>query len=760
MPNPVLSTYRLQMRGAFAFADAEKIVDYLADLGVSHIYLSPILASAPGSEHGYDVVDPTAVDEDLGGADGLAALADAARSRGMGLIVDIVPNHVGVGIPDANPWWWDVLRHGRDSAFAPFFDIDWSADPDGRILLPILGSDDDLAALTVEGDVLGLHGMRFPIAPGTSGGEAEAVHDRQHYRLTGWRDGVCGYRRFFSVTSMAGLRQEDPAVFAQSHAEISRWFAEGLVDGVRVDHPDGLTRPAEYLARLRDLLGPQAWIVIEKILSPGEPLDISLPIQGTTGYDILRDIGGVFIDPSGGAALSALPESAGFAADVPESLRRLKSQALTATLSSELARLCRSVETALGCAEPRLPEAITAVLPEVGLYRCDYLPLSEVLATAIAHAVTRQPDLAAAIDVLTTGLTVSEDAAARFQQLCGAMTAKAVEDCYFYRDPRLVSLNEVGGDPQRFGVSTAEFHRSCSVRAELWPETMNALSTHDTKRGEDVRARIGVLSQVPGLWAEMVGRWESRASSPDPLTGLFLWQNIFGVWPANGEVDEGLRVRLHAYAEKAIREAGLHTSWNEPQASFEDAVHAWLDTVLDGPVAAELTELVVQLQPHAHNDALGQKMLALTVPGVPDVYQGTELWEDSLVDPDNRRPVDYAVRRDALHRVEHPKMRVVTAALQVRRDRPETFLRGGYRPVLADGPSAEHLLAFQRGSDVIVATRRWTVQLTGKGWQGTVLPLPDGVWVDRINGARHTGSPELTELLSALPVALLERADG
>ncbi len=265
---PVLSTYRLQLRGdAFTFADAEQIVDYLGDLGVSHLYLSPILTAEPGSAHGYDVTDPTSVSAEIGGSAGLTALARAAHDRGLGLIVDIVPNHVGVGLPQHNPWWWDVLRHGRNSRYASFFDIDWSADEHGRLVLPVLGSDTD--ALTLDGDVLRYHSMSFPIAPGTGGGDAAAVHDRQHYKLVGWRSGVCGYRRFFSVTALAGLRQEDPEVFEASHSAVARWFSEGLVDGVRVDHPDGLTDPAGYLTRLRDLVGPQAWIVIEKILAVG-----------------------------------------------------------------------------------------------------------------------------------------------------------------------------------------------------------------------------------------------------------------------------------------------------------------------------------------------------------------------------------------------------------------------------------------------------------------------------------------------------------
>ncbi len=762
MPIPVLSTYRLQLRGdAFTFADAEKLVDYLAELGVSHLYLSPILTAAPGSQHGYDVTDPTSVSADLGGSDGVAGLAEVARQRGLGLVVDIVPNHAGIELPQHNAWWTDVLRHGRESRYSAYFDIDWDADAEGRILLPVLGSDDDVDKLELDGDTLRYYDSQFPVAPGTGddGASPAQVHDRQHYRLTGWR-GVCGYRRFFSVTTLAGLRQEDPEVFDATHAEVARWFAEGLVDGVRVDHPDGLTDPPGYLDRLRELAGPQAWIVIEKILAPGEPLDPALPIDGSTGYDALREIGGVFVDPTGADTLTSMLDSAGFRyPEAEESLRQLKVGVATGMLASELDRVCRTVESAAGTSHPELPAAIAALLSRVGVYRSDYQALSGVLAEAIAATVAAEPEWTEPLEVLSAALTQPEPAA-RLQQLCGAMTAKAVEDCYFYRDARLVSLNEVGGEPHRFGVSAAEFHRANMIRAQLWPRTMTTLSTHDTKRSEDVRARIGVLSQVPGLWQEFVSRWEAAHPSPDPLTGLFLWQNAFGVWPANGRITTELRERLHAYAEKAIREAGARTSWTDPDTEFEQQTHAWVDAVLDGATAAEMTALVARLEPHAHNDALGQKLLALTVPGIPDVYQGTELWEDSLVDPDNRRPVDYAERRAALHRMEHPKMRVVAAALRVRRDHPATFLDGDYQPVLASGPAADHMLAFRRGDDVLVAVSRWTVGLSESGWQTTTLDLPSGRWKDRITGTVHCGTAPAGALFADLPVALLERADG
>jgi (1->4)-alpha-D-glucan 1-alpha-D-glucosylmutase len=733
MAFPVLSTYRLQMRGdCFTFDDAIAILDYLDELGVSHLYLSPILTAAEGSTHGYDVTDPTTVSPALGGADGLARLSAAARQRNIGLVVDIVPNHVGVGDPGQNPWWLDVLSKGRASPYASYFDIDWDLDPDGRVVLPVLGSDDDPAP------------PNYPA-------------DQTHYRPIGWRNGICGYRRFFSITSLAGLRQEDRAVFDATHVEVKRWFTEGLVDGIRIDHPDGLSNPAGYLGWLRELVGPDAWVVIEKILAVDEPLEPTLPVAGTTGYDALREIGGLFIDPAGAGPLTALFDSTGNSyAEIPQLARRLKAQAVTDTLGSELARLHRTITCATGIDHPDVPRAVAELISRVPVYRSDYRSLSLVLSEALAETATAVPELAQPLTIVTSALSTSTESAVRLQQLCGAATAKSMEDCLFYRDARLVSLNEVGGEPERFGVSVAEFHERAATRARLWPQAMVALTTHDTKRGEDVRARIGVLSQVPSLWAELVGQWVLEAPPPDPATGLFLLQNLFGVWPVDGEVTDELRSRVHAYAEKAVREAALHTTWNDPDTAFESDLHAWLDAVMNGPVGAGLTSLLARLDEHVRSDSLGQKLVALTAPGVPDVYQGTELWEDSLVDPDNRRPVDYTVRRQAS---QHPKMNVTRSALRLRRDRPGTFTDGGYTPLLAEGVAAEHLVAFLRGDDVVTAVTRHSVGLAEIGWRDTTLALPAGTWTDRIAGGRFSGKVSASDLFAGSAVALLERTD-
>jgi (1->4)-alpha-D-glucan 1-alpha-D-glucosylmutase len=760
----VVSTYRLQLRGPasgqpFTFHDAENLLDYLDDLGITHVYLSPILTAVNGSPHGYDVTDPTTVSAELGGDEGLTALSASARARGMGLVVDIVPNHVGVARPEQNPWWWDVLRHGRDSVYAKYLDIDWAPDNgvDGKLALPVLGSDDDVAGLTVDGDTLRLGDLAFPIAPGTGGGTGPEVHDRQHYRLIGWRSGLSVYRRFFTITALAAVRQEDRVVFDASHVQVRRWLTGQLVDGLRVDHPDGLSNPTGYLTWLREIAGPHAWIVIEKILAVDEALDPALPVAGTSGYDALREIGGLFVDPAGEPSLTALFESAGASySTMPALARELKAEAVTCTLSGELRRLCRSIVTAANADHPGLPDAVAALVSRIGVYRSDYPCLAAVLPTAIAETTSAAPEFSEPLTVIAAALGSAEPSV-RLQQLCGAATAKSMEDCLFYRDARLVSLNEVGGEPARFGVSAAEFHYRAAQRAQLWPSAMTTMSTHDTKRSEDVRARIGVLSQVPLLWAEFVAAADRRAPSPDPATTLFLWQNVFGVWPADGVVSDGLRSRLHAYAEKAIREAATHTSWNDPDDTFEAAVHRWLDTVMGGDIAADLTELVARVDPHARNDALAQKLVQLTVPGVPDVYQGTELWDYSLVDPDNRRPVDFARRRAALAEQKHPKIRVTAGALRLRRRRPASFLAGGFIAVLASGPAREHIVAFTRGDDVLVAVSRWTVRLDETGWGDTLLPLPDGQWTDVLTDRPRKGTVSAAELFDDLPVALLER---
>ena len=769
-PRPVLSTYRLQVHAGFGLHDAAAVTDYLDQLGVDHVYTSPLLQAMPGSTHGYDVADTTRVSADVGGEEGRRALAAAAREAGLGTVVDIVPNHMGVAVPAANPWWWDVLRHGYGSRYADHFDLDRSAD---RIDLPVLGDgEDELDHLWVDGETLAYFDHRFPIAPGTEGGTPREVHDRQHYELVSWRSGRLGYRRFFTVTDLAGLRQEDLAVFAASHREVLRWVHEGDVDGLRIDHPDGMADPRTYLRRLAAEAGG-AWIVVEKILGPDEELDPTLPVAGTTGYDALREVGGVFVDPAGERPLTELyAELTGTDADaetIDAAGRDSKRHVALTSLRPELKRIAGLLDPG----RPGLVEALAELMAQLPVYRADFPHLTGVLRGAVAAAVRRRPDLEAAIGVVADALVAGGEAATRFHQTSGAVTAKGIEDRLFYRTARLVALNEVGGDPARFGVSPAEFHLAAARRAARWPAAMTTLSTHDTKRGEDVRARLTVLAEIPERWAAAVRDWQAAAPPPEPITGYLFWQTFVGVWPLDGDpvpVD-----RLHAYAEKAAREAGIATTWEDPDADHEKALHAWVDTVCAGPVGRAIGEFVAGIAAHGWSNALGQKLLQLTMPGVPDVYQGTELWDDSLVDPDNRRPVDYDTRRELLAELDSElavvpavdetgaaKLLVTSRALRLRRERPAVFA-GSYHPL---DTGDRHLVGFLRGAygtpadaTVAVLATRLPVTLAEHGWGDRTVTLPPGRWTDRLTGVTHdvAGPVAVATLLDAFPVALLVR---
>ncbi|WP_373321763.1 malto-oligosyltrehalose synthase [Micromonospora okii] len=755
------ATYRVQVRPGFDLDTTAGLADYLADLGVTHLYSAPLLTASPGSQHGYDVVDHRAVNPELGGEAARVRLVRALRAAGLGLVVDIVPNHAGVARPAANPAWWDVLRRGRASAYAGWFDIDWDR---GRLLLPVLADDPDaLADLKIVDGELRYHEHRYPIADGTGDGTPREVHDRQPYELVSWRRGdrELTYRRFFAVSDLAGLRVEDPEVFAATHAEILRWVAAGEVDGIRVDHPDGLRDPAGYLAALR-AAAPDAWLLVEKILEYGEELP-DWPVDGTTGYDALAPVSGLFVDASAEADLTALDTRlTGHRTSWPDLIHDTKLEAATRLLAAELTRLAALA--------PELPpEQARAALAELAacfpVYR-GYPPEgARHLAVARAEAGRRRPDLAATLDALTRRLGDPDDELARrFPQLSGAVMAKGVEDTAYYRWSRFVALNEVGGSPAHFGTPPAEFHRLTAARQARWPAGMTALSTHDTKRGEDVRARLAVLSELPERWAERVTRWTALAPLPDPAFAHLLWQTAVGAWPIERE-------RLHAYAEKAAREASVATSWADPDAAFEQAMHAVIDRMYDDPeLRAELTEFVAEITPAGRANSLGQKLVQLAMPGVPDVYQGTELWENSLVDPDNRRPVDFAVRRELLADLDAgrlpavddsgaAKLLVVSRTLRLRRDHPELFT--GYRPVPAHGPAAAHAVAFDRGGALAVATRLPVRLARDGGWRDTTLPLPVHQATDLFTGRVYSGGEALlADVLATYPVALLTPAES
>ena len=719
-----------------------------------------MLRSARGSEHGYDVVDHRQTDEQRGGRDGLARLVAAARAAGLGLLVDIVPNHMGVADPAQNRLWWDLLRHGRSGPAAEFFDIDWAAGDD-RVLLPVLG-DDGLAALRLVGDELHYHEKVFPLAPGTRDGDPRQVHDRQHYRLVSWRrgDDDLNYRRFFTVTELAGLRVEQPSVFAATHAEIADWARSGWLDGLRIDHPDGLADPGGYLAALRDLIGDR-YLVVEKILERDEQLPAGWDCEGTTGYEAGAEIDRLLVDPDGRQALDMLDtQLRGQPMDWPALVHDAKRAVADGSLRAEVRRLAGLLPE-VAAADDALAELL-ACFP---VYR-SYLPAgADDLRKAVLAATEHRPDLAAPLRELGARLGVPEDEPAiRFQQTSGMVMAKGVEDCAFYRWSRLTSLTEVGADPAWFSLSPQEFHHRQADRLSSGrPNTMTTLSTHDSKRSEDVRARISVLAEIAPEWASAVQRWRELAPLPDgPLANL-VWQAAVGAWPIE-------RDRLRQYAIKAAREAAVHTRWTAPDGGFEAALERLVDACYDHPVlSTELAGLAGRITPAGWSNSLSAKLIQLTCPGVPDVYQGTEVWSLSLADPDNRRPVDHERIAELLRRLDSGwqppiapdgavKLLVTSRALRLRRDRPELFT--GYRALEAAGPAAGHLVAFDRGG-VITAATRLPLGLARSGWGPTTLDLPAGGWRDVLRGDHSptfAGTVAAAELTARYPIALLVRA--
>jgi (1->4)-alpha-D-glucan 1-alpha-D-glucosylmutase len=887
VPGQVLSTYRVQLRAEFDFDAAAAIADYLAALGISHLYCSPYLQAAAGSAHGYDVVDPTRVSAELGGEAGHARLSLALAGYGLGQVLDIVPNHMAITGP-ANRWWWDVLENGPASRYAAYFDVDWEPREErwrNRVLLPILG--DHFGRVLEAGELrlsrhagrfeVSYHEHRMPVAPrsldeplraaaarcgsaelafiaGALAGLPEATAGdrdsvarrhrdkevlagllarlaaerpeiaaaidrevaeingdpdrldqllaRQNYRLAWWR--LAGreldYRRFFDVHTLVGLHVEDERVFAETHARVLDWVGRGLIDGLRVDHPDGLYDPAEYCRRLR-AAAPDAWLIVEKILQADERLPADWPVEGTTGYDFLNYAGGLFVDPAGEGALSGVYAAmTGGSLDWPETARARKLQVLGELLAADVNRLGELLLAA--CEQHRrhrdhsrhdLRAALREVAADLAVYRT-YVrtQTGQVgeedrarIAAAVAAAKRHRPDLPADLfDFLAAALllevrgSAAAELAMRFQQLTAPAMAKGVEDTAFYVFNRLVALNEVGGDPGRFGVSPEEFHRRCQETAERWPRSLLATSTHDTKRGEDVRARLYLLSEAPERWAESVRRWFAHNTRhrgggvPDANTEYLLYQTLVGAWPLEVE-------RAIAYMEKAAREAKTHTSWTRPDPAWEAALGSFIAAIAaDDEFQADLAELAASLVAPGRINSLALTLLKLTAPGVPDCYQGCELWTASLVDPDNRRPVDYGLRRRLLARLPAaspeevmagmdeglPKLWLVRQALHLRRRLPHCFGPGAdHRPLPASGARAAHAVAYCRAAEVAVVVPRLVLGLAGD-WGDTAIELPAGGeaggssagWVNELTGERAAAGPcRLADLLARFPVALL-----
>ncbi len=880
MPTP-RATYRVQLHGGFTFDDAAAIVDYLADLGVTHLYLSPFLQAAPGSTHGYDVVDHHRLNRELGGEEAYERLCRALEARGMSQVVDIVPNHMAISGRE-NAWWWDVLENGQSSRYASYFDIDWDP-PEGRlrlrVLMPILGDHvgrcidrgeiqvvraggslefryfDHAApvsprlfaevlapvAAAVKSDRLASIATalsRLPPSVATARESVEERHrdkevlranlaalfseepevaaavdaavaalnsdpdaidgllERQNYRLAYWK--VAGqeldYRRFFDITTRIGLRSENLFVFADTHEKMIELVRAGRVTGLRVDHVDGLREPAEYLRLLCGAAGDDTYLVVEKILEVDETLPTDWAVEGTTGYDFTAKVNGLFIDAAGEGPLTQVyatfAERAGAYERRTHANKHLVMREVLAAdvnrLTNLLVCVCERHRRHRDHTRQDLSRAVREVLACLEVYRTYARPgglrpsVDDVarVSAAIAEAKTHRPEVEEDLfDFLGDVLLMrhpgpdEDDFTLRFQQLSGAVMAKGVEDTTFYQYNRLVSLNEVGGNPGQFGTSVEDFHAHNARMARDWPATMLATSTHDTKRSEDVRARISLLSELPDEWGATVGRWltinarHKRDGMPDRNAEYLLYQVLVGAHPLG--VDRAL-----AFMEKATREAKRHTTWVAPNADYEDALAGFVRAVLaDAEFTADLAGFVAPLVAAGRTSSLAQTLLKLTSPGVPDIYQGTDLWDLSLVDPDNRRPVDYGVRRQLLARVRSataadvlgwadegaPKLWLTQRALDIRRRLEPTFAGGGYTPLVATGERAGNVVAYLRAQNVAVIVPRLVMGLR-HGWGDTAVELPPGRWVDELGASTVEGGPvHLDALLSGFPVALLVR---
>jgi (1->4)-alpha-D-glucan 1-alpha-D-glucosylmutase len=804
------ATYRLQVQPAFGFDDVAAVVGYLADLGVSHAYLSPVLQATPGSTHGYDVLDHTRLDDEAGGRSAFEAMATALHDAGLGVVVDVVPNHMTVPTPEyLNAPYWSLLRDGRQSAYAAWFDVDWAATGD-RIVVPVLGAEADEVVAAGElsvarnggaahdETVVRYYDHELPVRPGTEDLQLAELLDRQWWRLDSWRAGgsTLNYRRFFDISSLVAVRVEDPEVFGATHRLLVDLVREGAIDGLRIDHPDGLADPGGYLRRLAEATD-DAWVVVEKILEGEEQLPADWACAGTTGYDLLWRVGALFVDPRGEEPLTdLLALVSGARLTLDEVVTASKQLVVGSALVPEVLRLARRAEEVLAAspAAARPPSgsverALVALLVGMDRYRAYVVagegvhPDAQRIVDAAADRAREHlaPEDHVTLDVLpdlvlgrvdervrAAAGAALDDLEVRFQQTCGPVMAKGIEDTAFYRWHRLVGLNEVGGDPEHFAVAPDELTRFAERLAEDWPITMTTLSTHDTKRSEDVRARLAVLSERPEAWHDWVRTAQEqarpyRSERLDGATEYLIWQTLVGAWP----IDED---RLQTYATKAVREAKQHTGWSDPDAGYEQAVASFVSGVLaDDDLRSHVASWVGATAGPARAVTLGQKLLQLVLPGVPDVYQGTELVELTLVDPDNRRPVDIRTRADRLARLDggadpadlaDEKLLVTSRALRLRRDHPEWFTgpAASFRRLRTD---TEHAYAVARGDAsedrVVAVVTRLAASLDG--WGEHTIALPAGEWSDLLTGRTLDSDGEVTlaGILDRLPVALLTR---
>lgn len=835
------------------FAEAAELVGYIQALGVSHLYLSPALTARPGSTHGYDVADPATISRGLGGERGLRELASRAHAAGIGLVLDLVPNHLGTGF--GTQLWRSLLAEGAEGIGGRVFDVDFQAPAPGstgKVVLPVLGQQygkalhaGELSLVEEEGEIrLAYFDHRFPVSAaaaelvrengfdrfaGTLGrpdtwSELDQLLDAQAYRLIHWRagQGLVNYRRFFSIDDLAAVRVEDEQVFDLTHTTVLRLIAEGVIDGLRIDHPDGLRDPARYLERLAEATGG-AWTVVEKITARGERLP-AWSTAGTTGYELMNELLGLFVDPSAQEDLDRLDaEFGGDPRSYLEQVEAAKREVLGGELAPDLRRVVRLLWPVVhqrrelrDCDDLDCSAALTEVIVSLDVYRTYADPVTgaasrEDLArveTAVAAATQRGPRHLYPFlrDLLTGRVRLPDgqpdaaalDVMARVQQLSGALMAKGVEDTVFYRYRRLLAVNEVGGDPSVLGLDVEAFHALAADRAERHPLGMTSTATHDTKRGEDARLRIAALSEIPARWASTVRRWHAVSApwvtstphgpAPDPQTELLTYQTLVSIWPLSGVGDPALRQRVQDYLVKAGREAKQRTSWRDPEERFETGVARWVDRLFDDDaIRGEVADLASLAGEIAMVSGLAQVLLRCTLPGVPDIYQGTEDWQLVLVDPDNRRPVDFAARRQVLEELDAgaPDVRalwsaradgrvktwVLSRTLRARQSLPGCFGEGStYEPLAVSGRWADHVIAFRRsgggGEAVVIAPRLpgrvmegGTRAPLGQAWDSTTVPVPSGPWIDALSGSRVVGdgSVSLSSLFGRLPVALLLR---
>jgi malto-oligosyltrehalose synthase len=820
------ATIRLQFNRDFTLDAAARILPYLSDLGISHIYASPIMAARAGSMHGYDVIDPDRINPEIGGYPALLRLSQALRQRGMGLIIDIVPNHMAASFE--NPWWRDLLEHGRGSRYAQFFDIDWD-DPDsevhGKVLLPCLG--DTLEAclqrgeLRIETDaatgkpVCRYFDQVFPVAPGSENRGLRNLLDAQHYRLSFWREAATriNWRRFFDINQLVALRMEREEVFAAYHRLVLALLRDGIIDGVRVDHVDGLADPPGYCRKLRAALDDakssmeaEPYIVLEKILESEEVLERDWPVDGTTGYDFMNQVAGVLHDADGGPALSDVwarhsGDRRPFA-ELAHDARCEIVQRLFPKQCDRVLSLLRAEAAPSGSpSEEHRRQALIELLAVLRRYRFygDAEGFSkadeELLDEARRLASERlSEELRPVLDWVCHGLRRVPEARIRFEQLSATLAAKAIEDTAFYRYGRLLSRNEVGGDPGQLALDLQTFHDVSARRQAAFPRSMLATATHDHKRGEDNRARLAVLSEIPEEWAGYAERWVVRQDAPSPATQLMILQTIIGAWPLTLQPDDrdGLarfHERIAAWLQKALREAKQETSWDSPNTAFETACADHLARLLDPEPSRDFlagtAAFVARITPAGIVNGLAQVLLRLTAPGIPDLYQGTEFWDFSLVDPDNRGAVDFPARQAALAapaslaelmrdwRDGRLKQWLIARVLGFRKAHSRLFEEGRYEAVPVTGPGSRHLIAFlrRRGEEVVLVLAprlcaRWLragdpPRIPARHWRDTALGLPPDLGsaeFQDVLSARSSGKPDVAVLLSDLPVALCYRA--